>query len=105
MSTTLANDHRQGLDANVDSKLRSTDKDVAQVETSTYNAEHDQRDMRRLGKHQELKVYRYKCQIEGRTRLTDHLSAPLPIPQHRGLHHRPRPHLGILHRDIRLLPG
>jgi hypothetical protein len=61
MSITSANDHRQGLDANVDLKLRSTDKDAAQVESSSYNAEQDQRDMRRLGKHQELKVRRRKC--------------------------------------------
>jgi hypothetical protein len=55
MSITFVNDHRQ-LDANINSTLRSTDKDATQVESSTYNAEHDQRDMRRLGKHQELKV-------------------------------------------------
>jgi hypothetical protein len=62
MSITFVNDHRQKLDTSVDSKFRSTDCDAAQVESSsTYNAEHDQRDMRRLGKHQELKVRSYKC--------------------------------------------
>jgi hypothetical protein len=102
MSTTFVNDHLQKLDTSVDSKFRSTDCDVAQVESSsTYNAEHDQRDMRRLGKHQELKVRSCKCSRG--IPPTDPLQAPLPIPQHRRLHHRPRPHLGILHRDLSLL--
>jgi hypothetical protein len=102
---TFVNDHRQKLDADVDLKLHSTDYDVAQVENSDYNAEYDQRDMRRLGKHQELKVRRCKCQRRKRTSLTNSLQAPIPILQHRRLHHRPRAHVGILHRDFGLLPS
>lgn len=50
-------DHPPKLDTDVNLSNRPDDyRNVAQVEGKTYDAKHDQRDMRRLGKRQELKV-------------------------------------------------
>jgi hypothetical protein len=66
MSTDLTGGYQQKLDTNVDPRPHPTaDSNIARVENKTYNPEHDQRDMRRLGKRQELKVRSFKCIMLG----------------------------------------
>jgi hypothetical protein len=66
MSTDLTGGYQQKLDTNVDPRPHPTaDSNIARVENKTYNPEHDQRDMRRLGKRQELKVRSFKCRMLG----------------------------------------
>lgn len=63
-------DYPPKLDTDVNLSHRPEDyRDVAQVEGKTYNAKHDQRDTRRLGKRQELKVG--SCMCKRVTSLTD----------------------------------
>lgn len=62
MSTSLAGNRQQQLEANVNPRLHPSDhSDIAQIENKTYDPERDQRDMRRLGKRQELKVRSCMC--------------------------------------------
>ena len=57
MSAHDMDDYPPKHDTDVNVRLASEDdSDVVQVEGKNYDAKHDQRDMRRLGKRQELKV-------------------------------------------------
>lgn len=97
MTTNPVDDYEQKPNVKANPVTHSgANSDTARPENEAYNPERDQRDMRRLGKRQELKVRSYKCKILGD--LTDWPSkAPLPLLQHRRLHHRAGSHLGVFH--------
>jgi hypothetical protein len=66
MSTNLANNNQQRLDTNANPRLHpSDDSNIAHNESKTYNPTRGQRDMRRLGKHQQLKVRSCTCRVVG----------------------------------------
>lgn len=79
------------------------DGDVAQVHGRNYDPAHDQRDMRRLGKRQELKVPLDRSRNTGNT--ADDRSAPLSFLQHCRIRSSAWAYLGVCHRHLDLLAG
>ncbi|KAK1819315.1 hypothetical protein LTR12_006262 [Friedmanniomyces endolithicus] len=79
------------------------DGDVAQVHGRNYDPAHDQRDMRRLGKRQELKVPLDRSQKIGNT--ANDQQAPLPFLQYCRIRSSAWAYLGVCHRHLDLFAG
>ncbi|KAK1059880.1 hypothetical protein LTR74_012296 [Friedmanniomyces endolithicus] len=79
------------------------DGDVAQVHGRNYDPAHDQRDMRRLGKRQELKVPLDRSRKIGNA--ANDQPAPLSFLQYCWVRSSAWAHLGVCHRHLNLLAG
>lgn len=93
MATTAVDPAYQKEDPYVNANtVPDDDAEVEQVEGRNYDPTKDKRDMKRLGKRQELKVC---LAIRGEAPSTDTIAATLPFLQYRWLRYRAWSYLGI----------